>query len=180
MSASTRAARSAPQCAHCGQALAEPKLCAQCRVAAYCGKDCQTAAWPAHKQGCKAAKKPQTDVEIMCADASYAGANVAALVDGLLFLHRDVAVDVPLAVFICHVRSNMAARLESHVCFPCGAQKAFLLDMPAARNRKDAAQRAGQRALRPATRRAARLALDGVLRGRHLPAARHDEPVYAQ
>jgi len=42
-------------CHHCGKAAA-PAVCARCKVARYCGPDCQRAAWTAgHKHSCSAA-----------------------------------------------------------------------------------------------------------------------------
>ena len=46
-------------CAACGapgSAARKLKLCAQCGSAAYCGAECQRAAWPEHKAWCKFAK----------------------------------------------------------------------------------------------------------------------------
>lgn len=42
-------------CAACGSPARE--LCAGCREAVYCNRDCQLAHWPAHKSACRAAKK---------------------------------------------------------------------------------------------------------------------------
>lgn len=47
-----------PSCAQCH---AEPspnqplKSCAQCKAVTYCGRECQLAAWPAHKESCRPA-----------------------------------------------------------------------------------------------------------------------------
>ncbi len=40
-------------CAHCGHRIA-PKVCGQCKDVHYCGRECQTTHWPAHKKECKA------------------------------------------------------------------------------------------------------------------------------
>ena len=48
-----------PRCAHapCGRPMQRPRFCSQCRAAQYCGRECQTAAWPTHKAQCKPAAK---------------------------------------------------------------------------------------------------------------------------
>ena len=40
-------------CFECGGTLAERKVCAKCKVARYCSKECQTAHWRSHKALCK-------------------------------------------------------------------------------------------------------------------------------
>lgn len=40
-------------CAHCG--VAGDSQCGKCKQVYYCGRECQVAAWPAHKRTCKAA-----------------------------------------------------------------------------------------------------------------------------
>ena len=52
-----------PRCARCDKPEAPGKKlvrCSRCRVAVYCSRDCQKAAWPQHKGGCrrKPAKPP--------------------------------------------------------------------------------------------------------------------------
>ena len=47
-------------CAHCGAKevhASQLKRCGACNDPVYCSKECQTAAWPAHKAACKAARK---------------------------------------------------------------------------------------------------------------------------
>ena len=39
-------------CLACGKAGAK-SLCLGCRSVSFCGKDCQTLAWPAHKKECR-------------------------------------------------------------------------------------------------------------------------------
>jgi hypothetical protein len=43
-------------CAHCGSADGKLRACGACNAALFCGRDCQLAAWPAHKAACKAVK----------------------------------------------------------------------------------------------------------------------------
>ena len=55
-------------CDHCGltaeQALVRSlKDCGKCYAARYCGKECQLAAWPGHKEACKARAKEREDRE---------------------------------------------------------------------------------------------------------------------
>ena len=40
-------------CSGCGIFKAKLKTCGACRTVAYCSKECQKAAWPAHKARCK-------------------------------------------------------------------------------------------------------------------------------
>lgn len=44
-------------CSHCGSTSLRLSLCANFRVAVYCGDDCQRAAWRAHRGACKEAAK---------------------------------------------------------------------------------------------------------------------------
>jgi len=39
-------------CAHCARAFEGGGVCARCKSVRYCGKECQTATWPAHKAAC--------------------------------------------------------------------------------------------------------------------------------
>jgi hypothetical protein len=43
--------------ASCRQLMPHPLFCARCKVAVYCARDCQTAAWKAHKRECTPAAK---------------------------------------------------------------------------------------------------------------------------
>ncbi|KAF4611244.1 hypothetical protein D9613_007247 [Agrocybe pediades] len=43
-----------PGCAVCGKK--NTNRCVQCLMIAYCGKECQTADWPSHKEACKSVK----------------------------------------------------------------------------------------------------------------------------
>jgi hypothetical protein len=42
-------------CAACGSVRSGLKMCAACGLTEYCGRECQLAAWPAHKRACRAA-----------------------------------------------------------------------------------------------------------------------------
>ena len=46
----------AESCTQCGGAAKNLKACSACMSVAYCSRDCQKAAWPAHKQVCSALK----------------------------------------------------------------------------------------------------------------------------
>eukprot|EP00051_Salpingoeca_urceolata_P033154 m.19220 g.19220 ORF g.19220 m.19220 type:complete len:631 (+) comp5898_c0_seq1:395-2287(+) len=49
-------ANAAPErrcCSHCGTQREELKRCARCKTAMYCDRECQRAAWPAHKSICQ-------------------------------------------------------------------------------------------------------------------------------
>ena len=39
-------------CSHCGTQHAALKRCSRCRLASYCGAECQNAAWKGHKKAC--------------------------------------------------------------------------------------------------------------------------------
>ena len=41
------------KCLHCGKVGKRMKVCGRCYSSSYCGMDCSTAAWPAHRLGCK-------------------------------------------------------------------------------------------------------------------------------
>ena len=43
-------------CAFCGKTGAK-SLCTGCRGVSFCGKECQTAAWPGHKRACRKAMR---------------------------------------------------------------------------------------------------------------------------
>ena len=43
-------------CAFCGKTGAK-SLCTGCRGVSFCGKECQTAAWPGHKRACRRAMR---------------------------------------------------------------------------------------------------------------------------
>jgi len=40
------------RCDHCGQTIQRLRRCAACRRAFFCGRDCQRAAWPRHREVC--------------------------------------------------------------------------------------------------------------------------------
>ena len=50
-----------PRCATLGGTseadMPKGRRCAKCQLARYCGVDCQTAAWPAHKAACRVLRK---------------------------------------------------------------------------------------------------------------------------
>lgn len=46
-------------CIGCG-AMEELKLCTNCHVASFCGRECLARAWPAHKEGCRMWAGPST------------------------------------------------------------------------------------------------------------------------
>ena len=43
-------------CGYCGKTGAK-SLCLGCRGVSFCGKECQTAAWPGHKRACRRAMR---------------------------------------------------------------------------------------------------------------------------
>ena len=43
--------------ASCRKRMPHPRFCSACKVAAYCTRDCQTAAWKTHKRECKPVAK---------------------------------------------------------------------------------------------------------------------------
>ena len=49
-----------PGCSACGNALAK-ELCSGCKVAVYCGKDCQRKDWKTHKPQCAALKQSRPE-----------------------------------------------------------------------------------------------------------------------
>ena len=51
------AAASLPRCANpaCAKRLFQHRVCARCKAAKYCGRECQVAAWKTHKPECKPA-----------------------------------------------------------------------------------------------------------------------------
>jgi hypothetical protein len=53
-------------CAYCGKTATEKLLqCSRCKKVSYCGRDCQVAAWPAHKKHeCVKVAKDQRGVEL--------------------------------------------------------------------------------------------------------------------
>jgi len=51
-----------PACDHCG--APGTKRCGGCRAAAYCGRECQRAAWQRHKTACVAAPPPAVGVPV--------------------------------------------------------------------------------------------------------------------
>ncbi|KAL4458300.1 hypothetical protein ABPG75_013165 [Micractinium tetrahymenae] len=46
-----------PTCSGCGKPSLELRACSSCRLARYCGRECQLAHWKEHKAACKAARK---------------------------------------------------------------------------------------------------------------------------
>ena len=51
--ASTLRGTPMPACSHCGKHKDELRMCASCRSARYCSRECQVAAWKhGHKQEC--------------------------------------------------------------------------------------------------------------------------------
>jgi hypothetical protein len=54
-------------CDHCGLTAEQASVrslkdCGKCYVARYCGKECQLAAWPGHKEACKARVKEREEL----------------------------------------------------------------------------------------------------------------------
>ncbi|RPA82227.1 hypothetical protein BJ508DRAFT_93339 [Ascobolus immersus RN42] len=45
-----------PACSHCSKPRAQ-KSCSRCSTVCYCSRDCQKAAWKAHKKACKSTPK---------------------------------------------------------------------------------------------------------------------------
>ena len=45
-------------CAGCGKEFISTMLCSRCKLARYCGAECQKAHWPGHKKACFAAAPP--------------------------------------------------------------------------------------------------------------------------
>ena len=41
------------KCVECENGLPSPKRCSKCKTATYCGRECQTAHWQAHKKECR-------------------------------------------------------------------------------------------------------------------------------
>lgn len=41
------------ECHQCHQLFEKVQKCAYCKIANYCGRDCQALAWPTHKQACQ-------------------------------------------------------------------------------------------------------------------------------
>jgi len=54
----SKALQAVPICDHCGAASAQAlSVCGGCREVSYCSRECQKAAWPAHKASCNKGKK---------------------------------------------------------------------------------------------------------------------------
>lgn len=78
------AAMSAPvkACAGCGASECRLMKCARCHCVLYCTKECQVAAWPAHKAACRAAVAAAKAAEEAAEAAAAAASEPAALFAG--------------------------------------------------------------------------------------------------
>ena len=124
------AQRSPSACAHCGSKRLELRRCLRCKAVAYCGKECQAAAWKGHKATCepidalrarvRAARTPTQYSAIMqryhMLDMLLEGQSAAASLDILTaFSHahqwrmaafaREVTTDEDVAI-VCNIEEQ--------------------------------------------------------------------------
>lgn len=49
------------KCDNCQEMFEQVSKCAKCKIATYCGRDCQVAHWPEHKHECRAVRSVRSD-----------------------------------------------------------------------------------------------------------------------
>ena len=88
-------------CAHCGKHGTELRRCSRCRLASYCGAECQRAGWKLHKAAC--APKLSIKEVVQKLDAAHEADDWRAV------LKFEGRVDEMLAIFPDNVRAETLA-----------------------------------------------------------------------
>ena len=78
-------------CAHCLTMMSKWYRCGGCKIAVYCGRTCQKAAWPQHKKMCKASGGQENPTLLR------AKSGVQSMIDAL---HRHVDVLLPMQKYV--------------------------------------------------------------------------------
>lgn len=97
-------------CSYCGTKTSAKKLsgCSRCKMATYCSRECQEAAWPAHKKECvKVSKEPKEQMLTWEQVEAFQGAPAEV---GTLEV-KVIKDDMMRQVFQCKDRVDM-----SHCC----------------------------------------------------------------
>lgn len=136
-------------CINCRKRFDTVLYCGRCKAARYCGKECQTAAWPVHKFGCAEIVAHQARVAALLSGdpaavstaASTGTDRIRAWVVGALRASGVVPESRPFALLVVNAASDAARSInESPVLdmtrgatpFCDGADRVYLVSIPSA------------------------------------------------
>jgi len=101
-------------CAYCNKSSYTTLLvCSRCKIVSYCGRECQVAAWPAHKKnGCVKRKDEPKTLRLTWDQVEAHGAGLPA--DGTLEVKAIKDESMMRQVFQCKDRVGMCRRIAAY------------------------------------------------------------------